>query len=473
MMIHSIFLYNITMQEGSFVKIIIVGAGNVGYTLAAALSRAGHDIVVIESREEYAQQLENEIDVQVVIGNGSRPSVLAEAGVTGESEIDFLIACSNKDEVNIMACWQAKHLGVKRVISRAMSVEYTETPEWAKVLQIDEILSPERSVAREIEEMLFVNSAVHTTEFLSGQAGSYAFQVTMDSPILGLSLAEIAVKFPEYGAVLVYVERDKDGFTPSGDWVAQEGDLCYLITFKHHSKEVEQLFSKKKTKRLRRVMIVGGGKSGMAIARRILKSHPGIEIKIIDSDLAVCQQISIEFPKIIVFNGDGINENLLENEGIADMDGFIAATGSDEKNIVLASLAKTLDARKSIAIVHSNTLTRLARSLPVDAVVNPNESLASVILRFIRYPMSASSLSLIDRINSEILEITVHQGCPLAGRQISSLSIPKGVIFAMLKRDDDILLPNGNTKILAEDQLLVFASEANMKKFSDMMDIRV
>ncbi len=454
-------------------KIVIVGAGNVGYTLASTLSKAGHDIVVIESREEYAQQLKNEMDVQVVIGNGSRPSVLAKAGVTGESEIDFLIACSNKDEVNIMACWQAKHLGVKRVISRAMSVEYTESPEWAKVLQIDEILSPERSVAREIEEMLFVNSAVHTTEFLSGQAGSYAFLVTEDSPILGLSLSEIAVKHPEYGAVLVYVERGMGGFTPSGDWIAQKSDLCYLITFRNHSKEVEQLFTRKKAKRIRRVMIVGGGKSSMAITRRLLNNHPGIEIKIIDIDIAVCQQLNIEFPKIIVFNGDGISESLLENEGIANMDGFIAATGSDEKNIILASLAKTMNARKSIAIVHSNTLTRLVRKLPVDAVVNPNESLASGILRYIRYPMSASSLFLIDRINSEILEITVHQGCPLTGRRISSLNIPKGVIFAMIKRKNTILLPKGDTKILAGDQLLVFSSETNMKKFTNMMDISV
>ncbi len=452
-------------------KIVIVGAGNVGYTLASTLSRAGHDIVMIESREEYAQQLENEIDVQVIIGNGSRPSVLAEAGIDGENHIDFLIACSNKDEVNIMASWQAKHLGVKHVISRAMNAEYTDSPEWAKALQIDEILSPERSVAREIEEMLFLNSAVHTTEFLSGQAGSYAFMVTEDSPILGLSLTEIAVRHPEYGAVLVYVERGDGGFTPSGDWVAQTGDLCYLITFKNHSKEVEQLFTRKKAKRFRKVMIVGGGKSGLAVSNRLLKNHPGIDITIIDQDISVCQQINIEYPKITVINGDGISETLLENEGIANTDGFIAATNSDEKNLILASLAKTLKTRKSIAIVHNNTLTRLVRELPVDAVVNPNESLASVILRHIRYPMSASSLSLIDRINSEILEITVSPGSPLTGKRISALNIPRGVIFAMIKRDDEILLPNGNTEIFAGDQLLIFSSETHMKRFTDMMDI--
>ncbi len=407
-------------------KIVIVGAGNVGYTLASTLSSSGHDVVVIESREEYAQQLENEIDVQVVIGNGSRPSVLAEAGITEGSSVDFLIACSNKDEVNIMACWQAKHLGVQHVISRAMSVEYTETPEWAEALQIDEILSPERSVAREIEEMLFVNSAVHTTEFLSGEAGSYAFMVTEDSPVLGKSLSQIAGEHPDFKAVFVYVERKLEGFTPSGDWVAQEGDLCYLITFKNHSTQIERLFTRTKPKRIRRVMIVGGGKSAMAITRRLIKLHPSMEIKVIDNDPIVCQQINIEFPKIIVLNADGINESLLENEGISKMDGFIAATGSDEKNLILASLAKTMEARKTIAIVHSSTLTRLARALPVDAVVNPNESLSSVILRYIRYPMSASALSLIDRINSEILEVTVQQDCPIAGKRISSLNIPKG-----------------------------------------------
>jgi trk system potassium uptake protein TrkA len=455
------------------VKIVIVGAGNVGYSLAQTLSTAGHDIVVIESREEYAHQLENELDVQVVFGNGSRPSVLAEAGVTEKSSVDFLIACSNRDEVNIMACWQAKHLGVKRVISRAMSVEYTDTPEWAQALHIDEILSPERSVARELEEMIWVNSAVHTTEFLSGQAGSYAFRVTDDSIIKGKSLASLASEFPDFSAVFIFVERDGTGFTPSGDWVAEKGDLCYLITFRRKSKEIEKLFTSQNTKRIRRIMIAGGGKSGMAVTRRLLKKHPGVEIKIIDPDYATCQQIAIEFPDIIVLHGDALDDKLLTHEGISSMDGFIGATGSDERNLILASLANTLQSKKSIAIVRRSSLSRLAVNLPVDAVVNPNESLASVILRYVRYPESAGSLSLIDRINSEILEVVVPEGCPITGKPIHSLNLPKGLIFAMIKRRGEILLPRGNTEIHEGDILLIFSSQESMEKITDLMGISI
>jgi trk system potassium uptake protein TrkA len=455
------------------VKIVIVGAGNVGYSLAQTLSSAGHDIVVIESREEYAQVLENELDVQVVVGNGSRPSVLAEAGISENSSVDFLIACSNKDEVNIMACWQAKHLGVRRVLSRAKNAEYTESPEWARALGIDEILSPERSVARELEEMLWVNSAVHTTEFLSGEAGSYAFRVTEESAINGKKLSSLSADYPDFAGVFIFVEREGKGFTPSGDWVAQQGDLCYLITFRHASKEVEKLFTSQNTKRIRRIMIAGGGNSGMAVTRRLLRKHAGVEIKIIDPDYETCQQIASEFPQIVVLHGDALDDKLLTHEGISSMDGFVAATGRDERNLILASLAKTLQAKKSIAIVRSLSLSRLSSHLPVDAVVNPNESLASVILRYVRYPESAGSLSLIDRINSEILEVVVPKACPIAGKPIHTLNLPKGLIFAMIKREGKILLPRGNTEIQPDDILLIFSSQENMDKITDMLGLNL
>jgi len=458
-------------------KIVIVGAGNVGYSIAQSLSAEGHDIVVIENREELVERLTNELDVQVVYGNGSRPSVLEEAGVSGSPPVDFLIACSNRDEVNIMACWQAKHMGVKRVISRAKSLEYTESPEWANLLGIDEMISPERSVARDIEEMLWVNAAIHTTEFFAGQAGSYAFRVQKSSKILGKSLREIGEEYSGLGAVFVYVEREGRGFIPSGDWVAREQDLCYLVTFRKKSREIEELFNEKagksgrNGKRIRKIIIIGGGKIGTFLVRRLLRNHPGVDIKVIDSDREACHHLSIEFPQISVLNGDGADEKLLVHEGIDAADGFVAATGSDELNMILAVLGKSMGAGKSIALVRTRTYSRVANELPIDSIINPNESLASVILRYVRYPESAGSLSLIDRINSEILEVTVPEDCRVIGRTLAKLPLPKGVIFAMIKRDGKVLLPKGDTEISAGDVILVFAAQEKMVRTLKLLGI--
>lgn len=452
-------------------KIIIIGAGNVGYSLAENLSGAGHDIVVVESREEYARHLEDELDVKVVVGNGAKLSVLAEAGVVEGSHIDYLIACSDKDEVNIMACWQAKQSGVERVISRATSLEYTESPEWFKTLGLDLVLSPERTIARDIEEMIWVNSAIHTTEFFDGEAGSYAFRVTEDSEILGKSLKQVAGENDRLDAVFVYVKRDREGFTPSGDWVAQKGDLCYAITFKSQSKKLEKLFSSDNPKRIRRIMIVGGGKIGTFLIKRLTLNHPQLDIKVIEKDRPTCHRLAIEFPNITVLNGDGLDDKLLRHEGVDVMDGFVAATGSDELNMLLAILGKSLQTGKSIAIVRNKTVANLANDLPIDAVINPNESLASVIMRHIRYPESAGTLSLIDGINSEILEIKVPENSPVIGHAIASLSVPKGTIFAMIMRNRKVIIPNGDTKIEHNDTILVFSTQKNMAKLAKQLGL--
>ncbi|MCF7953389.1 MAG: Trk system potassium transporter TrkA [Spirochaetales bacterium] len=454
-------------------KIVIVGAGNVGYSIAQSLSIEGHDIVVIESQEELAQRLENELDVQIVLGNGSRPSVLAEAGIVEGSQVDYLIACSNRDEVNIMACWQAKHMGVRRVISRAKSLEYTEAPEWLKVLGIDEMISPERTVARDIESMLWVNAAIHSTDFFSGNAVSYAFRVNKESPICGKSLKQIADSFDEFKAVFVFVERGESGFIPSGDWIAQDGDLCYLITFKKLSSSIEALFNTQSVKKIRKIMIVGGGKIGTFLVRRLLRNHPGVDIKVIDKDYETCSQLAVEFPQISVLHGDGADERMLNHEGVDTVDGFVTATGTDELNLILAVLGKKLGAGKNIALVRSKTFYRVAKELPLDAVINPNESLSSVILRYIRYPESAGSLTLLESINSEILEITIPEGSPGVGRSISSLNIPRGVIFAMIKRGGKFLLPNGTTTLETRDVILIFSNREKMNKTLKQLGIKI
>ncbi len=455
-------------------NIVIIGAGDVGYTIAKDLSQEGHDIVVIEARSETAKRLENELDVRVVVGNGSRPMVLAEAGVVEGCSIDYLIACSNRDEVNIMACWQAKRCGVKRVISRAKGIEYEDNPQWSEALGIDEIITPERSVARDIEEILWINAAVHTSELMEGKAGSYAFRVSQGSVVAGKSLRQIGGLTPKVPFVLLYVERDGKGQIPSGDWVLEEQDLCYVIAFKQQVMDIQRLFqTDKKKKQLRRLIIVGGGKLGIQLIRLLLVDHPEVHIKLIDKDHDRCSRIASEFPSLTVLHGDGTDEKLLSHEGIELTDGFLAATDVEELNMVLAILAKSLGAGKCVALVRKDVYTQLSSNLPIDAMVNPNESLSSLMLRMVRYPQTAGSLSLIGRIGAEILEAKLPEHAPAVGKKIADLDLPKGVLFAMVDRGGEHLMPRGNLELQAGDVLLIFAMDERMGKTLKALGIPV
>ncbi|EFC90979.1 TrkA-N domain protein [Dethiosulfovibrio peptidovorans DSM 11002] len=439
-------------------KVVIVGAGNVGYSIARSLSLEGHDIVVVERDLEVGSKVENELDVSVVIGNGSRPPVLEQAGIKSGCDVDFLVACTDRDEVNIMACWVGKRCGVKRVISRARGMEYTDTPQWATFLGIDVMNSPERSVARDIDDLLAVSAAVHATELFDGKAGSYAFRVGSDSPIVGMTLSEVGQEYPNLSAVMVYVERGNKGFVPSGDWVAMEGDLCFMVSFKDRVFHLQELFHPSSGKGLRRVMIVGGGKLGAHLARRLVRRYPGIDVKILDKNREKCDKLAEEMPRVTVLFGDGTDERLLLHEGIEDIDGFVATTDSDELNMILTVLADRMKARKTVAVVHKELYSRLAEDMPIDSVVNPNESLASLILRHVRYPETAGSLSLIDRIGAEMLEVTIPKDSPVVGKKLMDVGLPKGVLFAMVNRKGNIILPRGDMVIKGEDTVSIFAT---------------
>ena len=209
-------------------RIVIVGAGEVGYSVARNLSADGHDIVIVEEDEERAAQAEETLDVMVVNGNGARPSVLAKAGITGKkSDVMMLIACTNRDEVNLMACWIAKRSGVPHVIARAVGLEFTDNESWANDLGIDMLVSPERSVAKDIEELLEVRTALHTTEIAGGRAGIYLFRVAQDSPLCGLPLYEIRKRNPKMIMLVVWVKSGEDSFVPKASYALQPARPCW------------------------------------------------------------------------------------------------------------------------------------------------------------------------------------------------------------------------------------------------------
>lgn len=440
-------------------RIVIVGAGEVGSNVAKNLSADGHDIVVVEEDEIRASRIENDLDVIVVRGNGARPSVLERAGLSKESDsTNLLIACTNKDEVNIMACWIAKKMGVPHVISRAVGLEFTDNEHWANDLGIDMLISPERSVAKEVEELLEVRGAIHATEIAGGRAGIYVFKAAPDSSACGLPLYKIREKNPSLITLIVCIQRGGKSFVPKANDTIEPGDICYTMCYRNQAHDLESIFQPSLSKKLRNVFIIGCGKIGFQTARRLLSRAPRIDVCLFDEDRAKCDRIAAELPTALVICGDGADADLLRSEGIERADGFVAATDQDEKNLMLAVLGKTLGASKGIAVVKRSNYLGMTNYIPVDAIVNRNQTLADVIIKNVRYPGSSKVLTVFEEISAETLEITVSPGSPAAGKSLAEMKMPAGSVIGMLERDRNVLIPTGTTVIAEGDKVAIFAS---------------
>lgn len=456
-------------------RIVIVGAGEVGFSVARSLSQDGHDIIVVEENPDRAAKVESELDVMVVRGNGARPGVLEKAGLTGSSPAEMLIACTNRDEVNILACWIAKKLGVKRVLARAVGLEFTDTDMWGRDLGIDALISPERSVAREVENLLETQGAIHSTE-VDEKVGIYAFFVTEESRACGIPLIDLRAKYPSLVTIIAYIQRGEKGFIPGANDTLMPGDLCYTFCYLDQIQEISELYQPRSRKKLKRVLIVGGGKVGFQTAELLQKRIQGIDVKLIDSDREKCRKISNELSRVTVLWGDGADEELLIQEGIASAGGFVAATENDEVNLMLAVLAKTLGARKTISVIRRKSYMKLARILPIDAIVNRNEALSSVIISAVRYPGHASTLTILDQIGAETLQITVPPGSQAIGLTLKELKLPRGSLICLVRRtkpdgSDEIFIPTGNASLMANDRAIVFATLAVIEKTLEALGV--
>lgn len=451
-------------------NIVIVGAGDVGFSVAKSLSADGHDITLVDSDPERGVKAANELDVMFVNGNGARPNVLAKAGVADGCDVDLLIACTNRDEVNIMACWSAKRAGVKRLISRAVGSEFADSELWSSGFGIDKVISPERTVSRELVGLLESKGAVVSSE-IDDKAGVFAFRVEDGSPVSGKDLMHIRAERPELITIIVYIQRGDAGFIPKAADTLEPGDIAYSFCYIAQIGEIAQMYQKQKRRKLRSVMIIGAGKVGLQTARLLLKRRPGIQIKIIDRDKKKCDQLVDEMPQAMILWGDGGDPDLLESENIASCDGFVASTDDDERNIVYASLAKALGARKSIPVIRRRSYSRLISHLPIDAIVNRNDTLSSVIISSVRNPIHANTLMIFESIGAEAIEVIIPEDSPAVGVALKDLSLPTGALVGLARRSgtNELFIPTGMSSFNAGDKAIIFSARDSVEEVLDTL----
>lgn len=453
-------------------KIVIIGAGEVGFRVAESLAKDKHDIILIENDPGLVSRAEENLDVIVIHGNGALPSVLAEAGISRDSENlpDTLIAVTNRDEANIMACLVAKQLGVKNVFARAVSGDFADAEltgtNWAETLGLEMFISPERVVAREIANLLEVKSALHVTELADGRARVHSFEITEDSPVVNKTLVEIRQENPEVAMLVVTVKRGENAFVPTATERLFAGDNVSVMCHRRNSIEVERLFQKQESGEhiLERVFIVGGGRVGTRLARMLHHRYPKADIKLIERDVKLCKVLSEELEGVTVLCGSGKDVALLEAEGVSAADGFVSATEDDEKNLIFASRAHAMGAAKTVALVRYSGYMDMTDVIPVDSVVDRNQTLASMITRSVRYPNSKEILNLVSDMETETMELKVAKKSEACGKTFRDINMPQGAIVGLIVRGRELMIPRGSTVVEAGDNLVLFGSTLAMPK---------
>ncbi len=443
--------------------VIIVGAGEVGYQIARFLANEAIDVVVIDRDTDKLKRISEELDVSVVEGEGGDPSALKEAGA---ERTNMLLAVTNSDETNMIACLLAKAMfSIPRKIARIRNPDYYFNKEIMSKenLDIDPVINPELEAARSINRLLEVPFASDVEDFENGLIKVIAYKIPEGSRFAGRALKNIKGSLSSRFLIGIIIREDK-AIIPTGDDKIMAGDIIYMPILKNDLPDIASMLEVS-VKPSKRILIIGGGRVGYYIASSMeFKS----DIKIIDKDEDRCKYLSRYLGKSLVLHGDGADQKLLEEENIRDMDVAVTVTNSDELNIMSALLAKKMGTPKTIAIVNRTDYIPLAHSLGLQAVLSPRMITASSIMRYIRQG-DILSLTAIAGAKAEIIEARISQKSPLAGAILKDFSMPKSTLIGAIIRDNRLIIPGGNDEIREGDRLIVFTLRESIRELEDIL----
>ena len=451
-------------------KIIIVGNGKVGYSLAEQLSKEDNDVTVIDKDPEALRRANENLDVLCIRGNGVSTKVLFEAGI---EEADVLIAATASDEMNMVCCLTGKKLGAAHTIARIREPEYADELSLIKnELGLDMVINPERAAAREIARILRFPQAVNIEIFARGQVEMVEIKVTENMPISGMiirDISEIVSSHVLVGAVL----RGSEAIIPKGDFRIESGDIIYVVGQPSNVTK----FCKKiglYVQKIKNVMIVGGGRIAYYLAKFL--EETGMRIKIIESDHERCIALSELLPEALIIHGDGSDETLLHSENLQEMGAFVSLTGHDEENLVLALAAKQAGVQKVIAKISRNNYLNLIKNLGIDSIVNPGQITTNLILLFVRGLKNAlgnpiKSLYRIVNNQAEALEFTINEPARFLGIPLKYLKMPNDVLVAVIVRRNDIIIPRGNDSIKLGDSVILIAKNKQIFDLNEIISV--
>ena len=444
-------------------NIAIVGAGKLGIKVANALSGGDHSITVIDTNEDTLQKISQQLDIMTVHGNGKQISVLKEAGI---GHFDFMLSSTGSDEENIVIASFAKKLGCSKVIARVRDPEHMNQFDFIKeTMNIDHIVNPDMAITNEIYKYLVEKYTLTNGIFSTGKVSLIQFKVNRYRQLIGLSMIGVKELLPNM--LVVAISRNGKIIIPHGYTVIEPTDYLYLIGEKSEIQELhKKVHEKGKYTNLQKVMIVGGGKTGFYLADKL--SEFGIAVKVIEVNKERCYYLSTHLDNVMVLHGDAMDTTLLEEENIDEMDAFVTCTGFDEENLMLALMAKQRGIEDVISKFSREGYRELIERIGIDMALNPLNIITSTILRYIQGEKRIIS-SLLVQGQAEIMEVIATNDMKLSNVTLKDLHLPDGVLIAGIHRGQEVIIPNGDTKILEDDKVIIFCLLSDIAEMEKLL----
>jgi trk system potassium uptake protein TrkA len=454
------------------VKILILGAGQVGSTVAESLVSEANDITVVDTDGEKLRQLQDRLDLRTLTGSASHPSTLEQAGI---ADTDMLLAVTQSDEVNMVACKLAASLyNTPTRIARIRASDYLNREEVfnADNFCVDFSICPEQILTEYITKLIEFPEALQVLEFGDGKVSLVAVRAFEGGPLVGKPLSFLRTHMPQVETRVAAIFRQDRAIIPEGSTVVQDGDEIFFIAATDNIRSVLKEM-RRMDKPSQRVMIVGGGNIGRRLGKALERDY---QVKIIEYNKKTCQKLAGELTRTLVLNGDGTDEKLMHQENVSEVDVFCALTNDDENNIMSALLAKQGGARKVVALINRSAYVGLVQGGKIDIALSPAQVTIGSLLAYVRQGDVAVVHSL-RRGAAEALELIAHgdrQSSRIVGRRIEEIDLPKGATIGALVRGEEVVIAHHDTVIEAEDHVIVFVTEKKtVKKVEKLFQVNL
>ncbi len=454
-------------------KVIICGAGQVGWQIARHLSNERNDVTVVDNNPELVRRATDTLDVQGIEGFASYPDVLERAGA---KDADMIIAATHSDEVNMVTCQVAHSVfDVRRKIARLRGQSYLNAiySDLYRLdhMPIDVVISPELEVAEAALQRIAAPAAFDTERFLNGAGQLLGIAIDEDCPVINTPLRQLSDLFSTLNAVVVGIRRKGRLFVPSpGDQIFPD-DSCYVMTENRDMARTLEIFGKTQGK-LERVVVIGGGNVGLAVARALEARTDRVRVRVIERDRKTAERAADQLERTIVLHGDGMDAALLEEANISTADAVLAVTDDDKTNLLAAVRAKGMGCSMAISLTNDPTLLSLMDPLNIDGYINPRATTVSSILRHIRHGRVRAVYSIGDA-EAEMIEAQVMSTSPIAGQRLRDVNFPEGVLIGGVLQGGKMVKPRGDLRIEAGDIVAIFAMSAQVAEVERLLQVSI
>ena len=453
-------------------KSIICGAGDVGYSIADKLSKEGFEVIVIDDSRERLKKVSESLDVKTIVGVPSLPSTLAKADA---KDCDILIAVTKSDETNMICC-QIGHsiFEIPKKIARIRQQDYLKD-EWQnlftnKNLPIDAIISPEEEVAKALYRRIKSPGTVDMLELADNRLKLVGLTCEANCKIIGKNLRELSKEFEDYLANILFVFRGEDKFIVNSNTKLEKDDLIYMVVDNNNFTEVVKEFGHDEVQ-AQKIVIIGGGNIGYSLSQAIANSDNSITTNLIEYDKKRSEFLATNLSSVIVTNGDGLDNSILDEVDISEADYFIAVTDDDEVNILSSLLAKRAGAEHCVTLINNSSYSSLLKNIGIDITIDPKLITISKILEKVRGVLIRSDYTIAGGFG-EVIEAEILSDSSFANKNINQIDLPKSIRIGAILRKDNIIIPNSQTIFQVNDDVVFFSETKSVKKLEKLLSAR-